>query len=215
MRKIHVSAATVVAAVLGATTVPAYAQGARPLQFGVNAGASIPIGAFGDRVETGATVGGDVTYRLGRTPFGLQADVAYTNSGLTNEFVDRFSVLDDGRASILSGTLDLTARLPRLWKLEPSVLGGGGVYRRHINVDRVVGEDVVTGFDPYFGFYEDVVTDERTIRSRTQTKLGLNAGAGVTIPVAGVRTFVEARYHDAFTNNRHTGFVPIVFGIQF
>ena len=95
------------------------------------------------------------------------------------------------------------------------MLGAGGVYRRHINVDRVVGEDVVTGFDPYFGFYEDIVTDERTIRSHTQTKLGLNAGAGVTIPVAGVRTFVEARYHDAFTNNRHTGFVPVVFGTQF
>ena len=163
MRKIHMSAATVVAAMLGATTVPAYAQGARPFHFGINVGTSIPTGAYGDRVKTGTTFGGDVAYRLGRTPFGLQADAAYTSSGLTTGFLDRFSGIDDGNASVLSGTLDLTARLPRLWKLQPYVLGGGGVYRRHVNVDRVVGENIVSGFDPYFGFYEDAVTDETTI----------------------------------------------------
>jgi hypothetical protein len=215
MQKIHVSAAMILAAMLGATTVPAHAQSARPLQFGLNVGTSVPTGAFGDRAKTGATFGGDVAYRLGRTPFALQGDVAYAQSGLTNQFLDRFSGLDDGNASVLSGTLDLTARLPHVLRLQPYVLGGGGVYRRHVKVDRVVGEDVVTGFDPYFGFYEDVVTDETTVRSRTQTKFGLNGGGGVMIPVAGVHTFIEARYHDAFTDKRHTGYVPITFGIQF
>lgn len=89
------------------------------------------------------------------------------------------------------------------------------MYRRHVKVDRVVGEDIVAGFDPYFGFYEDVATDETTIRSRTQAKFGLNGGGGVMMRVAGVRTFIEARYHDAFTDNRHTGYVPITFGNQF
>ena len=40
-----------------------------------------------------------MAYRIGRTPFGLKADVAYSSSDLTTEFLDNFSGLDDGNAA--------------------------------------------------------------------------------------------------------------------
>jgi hypothetical protein len=78
-----------------------------------------------------------------------------------------------------------------------------------------VGQSIITAFDPFFGFYDEAFTDEAPVRSHTETKFGYNAGGGITIPiVGGVSTFVEARYNNAMTVARHTGFVPIMIGFR-
>ena len=56
---------------------------------------------------------------------------------------------------------------------------------------------------------------ESTDASRSQTKFGLNAGAGLRFQLTGFSTFIEARWHTAFTGGEHTQFVPISVGITF
>jgi hypothetical protein len=44
---------------------------------------------------------------------------------------------------------------------------------------------------------------------------GWNIGAGISMPLSGFDTFVEARYNQVQTSGTSTKFVPIVFGVMF
>src|SRR5690606_31254216 len=49
----------------------------------------------------------------------------------------------------------------------------------------------------------------------SETKYGLNGGAGIEFALRGFNTYLEARYHSVFTENDNTSYVPLVFGIKF
>lgn len=49
----------------------------------------------------------------------------------------------------------------------------------------------------------------------SETKFGLNGGAGLEFALSGFNTFLEARYHSVFTENKNTNYIPLVFGIRF
>jgi hypothetical protein len=51
--------------------------------------------------------------------------------------------------------------------------------------------------------------------SNSQTKFGLNAGAGLRFQLTGFSTFIEARWHTIFTEGRNAQMVPITVGITF
>jgi hypothetical protein len=212
LRMIHRTTSLAVA--IAATSLAAHAQTVRPLSVGFALGSSIPTGALGSRVHSGYAVDGNAVYRVGATPLGIRADIAYSGYQLTSSYVGQFQGADHGQANVNSGTLDLTLNTPRVLRLQPYLVGGGGVYQRHIAVDRTVGARFFTVFDPYFGFYDEVISDQMTIHSSTQTKFGLNGGVGVLIPATYINVFIEAKYNSAFTSARNTGFVPITVGVE-
>jgi hypothetical protein len=72
--------------------------------------------------------------------------------------------------------------------LRPYVIGGLGMYRSTAE----------------FGDVEDSSTD-----------LGLNGGAGIQFKLAGMQTFLEARYTHIMTEDDATKVIPISFGIMF
>jgi hypothetical protein len=196
----------------GAAAAPA--QDTKPITFGLGAGASLPTGPFRDRADRGYVITGSAAHRFGTTPLGLRAEILYSRYGLTDKYLGRFQGADNGDASLWGGTVDLTLNLPRVAKVRPYLLAGGGVYRRHIQVNRIDGEELVAVYDPFFGFYPEASQDEATVHARTATKFGLNGGAGITFPLARMHAFVESRYHDALTRSNRTGFVPITFGLM-
>ncbi|HUF34932.1 MAG TPA: outer membrane beta-barrel protein [Gemmatimonadales bacterium] len=51
----------------------------------------------------------------------------------------------------------------------------------------------------------------------SQTKFGINAGAGFTVPVGQgtTRLFGEARFHNVFTEGESLNLLPISFGVMF
>lgn len=49
----------------------------------------------------------------------------------------------------------------------------------------------------------------------SENAFGFNAGAGVTLPLSGFNTFVEARFNQASKDGFKSQFVPIVFGVRF
>lgn len=57
-----------------AAALPAQAQVSSPIKFNVRAGAAIPMGNFGDAVNTGFTLGGGLTLRAPLMPVALRFD---------------------------------------------------------------------------------------------------------------------------------------------
>jgi hypothetical protein len=49
----------------------------------------------------------------------------------------------------------------------------------------------------------------------SETNIGLNGGVGIDIPLSGIATFVEARYHTVFRDDRNFTMLPISVGIRF
>lgn len=97
---------------------------------------------------------------------------------------NRFSE-DHGNYDVLKGTLNGVLNVP-LATVAPYIIGGIGAYS---------AEDQAHG-------------DER------ETKLGVNIGGGIRLPLPGLSVFVEARYHHPF-GDEAVRFVPVSFGIRF
>jgi opacity protein-like surface antigen len=205
---------TSLALAIAGSSLAAHAQAVAPISVGLAFGSSIPTGALSDRTHSGYAIAGNVVYRFGDTPLGIRADIGYTRYRLTNGYISQFQGADGGHANVTSGTLDLTVNTPRVLRLQPYLVGGGGVYQRHVSVKRTVGAQFIPLFDPDFGFFSGLTVPEQTVQSSTQTKFGLNGGAGLSIPAGFVDVFLEARYNSAFTSSRNTAFVPITVGIE-
>src|SRR5829696_1949470 len=157
------------------------AQALAGTRIGIAAGTSVPTGTFGNRVNSGPDVAGSVEFQPNHSPLGLRAELSYGTFGLSNGYLARFSGANDGNASIWSGTLNLVYDINAGSRLRPYLIGGAGVYRRHVEVDRPDGLGVTTVFDPFFGFVNEVFPTEAVERSRTQTKFGLNGGGGLAL----------------------------------
>ena len=100
-----------------------------------------------------------------------------------------FDGVDDADLSV--NTLNLSVNAVHAFAgvgVRPYVIGGLGMYRTTAE----------------FGDVEDTSTD-----------LGLNGGAGVQFKLAGLQTFVEARYTHIMTEDEATKVIPISFGIMF
>jgi hypothetical protein len=95
--------------------------------------------------------------------------------------------------------------------------GGGG----NLSIWSVTGNAVVSPMASplYFiggiGFYStDVNVDDLDIDD-TETDFGFNLGAGLSLPLTGFSTFIEARWHSINTEGESSQYIPIVFGIRF
>ena len=64
------------------------------------------------------------------------------------------------------------------------------------------------------GLYNSVVADN-TGNSVSENDFGWNLGAGISMPLSGFDTFLEARYNQVQVNGGSLKFIPITFGIMF
>ena len=56
---------------------------------------------------------------------------------------------------------------------------------------------------------------DHTHADESETLFGINVGVGVTYPIGGLNTFVEARFHNLFDDGESFRFVPLSLGIRF
>ena len=140
-------------------------------------------------------VGGGPTFVLeddAGTDFHLMGTVAFAGGeNLPVSFrVDGQYQLGD-IADILSGTGNVVYAfsVSEETKFQPYLIGGLGIYN--------------------LSFDEDDVD--------SQTKFGINAGAGFTVPVGqgNMRLFAEARFHNVFTEGESLNLLPLTVGIMF
>lgn len=166
----------------------AQAQGFGRPTAGIFGGVTSPRGDFGSEVNTGWHAGVLVKARVYRA-LDLRVDGAYAKFGKA-KFVFPITSLEDTvvirtDGVLRFGTLDAhvnlgpdSAEYPGDNTVTPHVLAGVGMYELDYRT-------TCTGPCEPAG----VTTVPR------QNHFGINLGGGATIPVFGVRTFVEGRYH--------------------
>ncbi|MEO7501944.1 MAG: outer membrane beta-barrel protein [Gemmatimonadaceae bacterium] len=189
--------AAALASTLGVRTMQAQYN---PIAFGIVAGASIPVGDFSDGAEIGWHAGALIEWRGPSLPVGVRGEAVYHRFASKDDGSDI-----DGHASIIAGTLNAVLAMPMQGATaQPYLIGGVGVYNERVSCDDCAGSGV------------DI--------SDSQTKFGLNAGAGVSFPLSGFTSIIEARFHIVFDsedipgeNNdaSNTMFIPISVGLLF
>ena len=149
-----------------------------------------PLAAQGVRFG----VGGGPTFVLedgGGTDFHLMGTAAIAGGNLPVSFrVDGQYQLGDA-FDVLSGTANAVYAfdVSEDTKFRPYLIGGLGIY--NLNPD-----------------FED---------ADSETKAGINAGAGFSVPVGqgSTRLFGEARFHNIFASGESLNLLPITVGIMF
>jgi hypothetical protein len=188
LRKTLYSTLAVSLLVLSASA--ADAQFASPIRFNVHAGAALPVGDFAASDDLLDQGFAELGFRLGA---GLELRAPLMPVGLRFDGAfDRMGIEGfDAAWSIWS----LTANAVFSPAVSPLYFIGG------------------------IGFYSMNVTgDDADPDNDAQSNLGFNVGAGLSLPLTGFSTFLEARWHrvnseDDFGFN--ATYIPIVFGIRF
>ena len=212
MKRSILAAAAAVALV--AVAPRAHAQVANPIHVGVSGGITFPTSdaiddgqGFSTKLKSGYNVAGHLGFQVPMFPLGLRADVGY------NKFDGKDLNFDGGNLKfdqgIFSGTLNAIIKPASLLPAKPYVIGGVGMYRVKLDGDATLLGTSGSG-------------------SQSKTSFGLNGGAGINFSLGALSTFVEARYHYVFNDQKcgdtssdsclprkATTFVPVSFGIMF
>jgi hypothetical protein len=96
-----------------------------------------------------------------------------------------------GKDQIIDGTANVVYefQVSPETKFRPYLIGGGGVY--------------------------NIKNKPDNFASSSDTKFGINAGAGFNVQASGVGVFVEGRFHNVFVPGSDFHFIPITAGVRF
>lgn len=211
-----------VAAVMSITmSVPLSAQVAlsRPVRFGVAGGATVPVSSTSDVSKTGWHAGAVMDVGVPLFPWGLRVDAMW------NQLGEKDTPFGTVKNRIIDGTLNATYSFGGLSVTKFYLIGGLGVYNMKTEVENapVFTLDEVSAQESQRaspGIARQIAPPMAQIgefgeAENTQTKFGLNAGAGLRFQLTGFSTFVEARWHTIFTEGKNTQVIPISVGITF
>jgi opacity protein-like surface antigen len=175
-----------VAALAMGMLLSASALHAQGAEFSLGGGIDLPLGDFDDAAKLGFHGLAGVSVVPTNWPVGIQVDGNYS------QFSDDTPA--DVKFQLIYGTADLVYKFKTSeeTKFRPYLIGGGGVYNF-----KVKGDDVPAGIDD------------------SETKFGLNAGAGFDFKAGSAGLFIEGRFHDVFTTGSNTTFIPITIGVRF
>jgi hypothetical protein len=162
----------------------------------VGVGLSAPLGDFADENIGMAKSGGGnalvgVEWMARTQPVGLRLDGTWNRFCTTacdeaNGDLDvKYQILNANLSGIFETTLDQAEKM-RLY-----VLAGGGLYSYKLH-----GDDVPSGVDD------------------SQSDFGISGGAGFNVRVGAIGLFIEARFHNVFTEGSNIQYVPVTVGVR-
>jgi hypothetical protein len=156
-------------------------------RFSLGGGVTIPSGTFDEAAGTGWHGLAAIGFQPADFPVGFQIDGMYQRFGF-DEVPDDF----DANFQIIQGTANVvyTFTTAEESTFHPYLIGGLGLYN-----EKATGDDVGD--------------------TESQTDFGVNAGAGFDFQLGSVGLFVEGRFHNIFTEDNSTNFIPITAGIRF
>lgn len=175
-----------------ATLACALALGAPGLQaqgveFSLGGGLSIPTGDFDDVAKLGWQGTAAVSFVPRNGAVGFQFDGTYSRFGVDGGFdVNQQFIYATGNGVYKFLSAEENG------SFRPYLIGGLGLYNL-----KLTGDDA-----PAFG--ED-----------SQTKFGINAGAGFDVKMGGASLFIEGRFHNVFADPSSRQFIPLTLGIRF
>jgi Outer membrane protein beta-barrel domain len=164
---------------------------AQSASFSLGGGLSIPTGDYNTIAKLGWHAAASLLLAHEGHPFALQIDANYAQFGLDAESpTGSFDV----NQRFIYGTGNVVycfQKSPR-GRLAPYIIGGIGVYN-----SKGTGKDAAL-----FG-------------NTSATDFGVNVGTGFDYRVAGATLFLEARFHNIFSDPSNTQYVPVTAGIKF
>jgi hypothetical protein len=178
------------AVALGMGAAPLHAQGA---EFSLGGGIGFPLSNFDDIAKLGWHGLAGISFVPTGWPVGFQVDGQYQQFKLDQAVVLR----NDLKDRLILGTANLVYKFKtsEASTFRPYVIAGGGVYNL-----KTTGADNISG----------VVST-----SGSETKAGINAGAGFDFKAGSVGLFIEGRFHDVFfSNSPDVRFIPVTLGIR-
>jgi opacity protein-like surface antigen len=180
--------------------------------FDVDGGFTQPVGNTGRHLNEGWNIGGGVGYNF-NSYLGAMVQLDYNSFGINGTTLTNIGV-PGGDVHIFSATLDPIVHLNPQGHLDVYLIGGGGLYHRTQEFTQP-SVATVTGFDPFFGFFQAAVPATSILASYSVNKPGANIGAGVALGTKWHgKFFAEARYHHIFLGNGHTDYIPVSLGFR-
>jgi hypothetical protein len=180
-----------VAVALAGALFAAPSVSAQSASFSLGGGLSIPTGDYNTIAKLGWHAATSILLVHEGRPFALQIDANYAQFGLEAESpTGSFDV----NQRFIYGTGNLVYRFQKspTGRLRPYVIGGIGVYN-----SKGTGRDAAL-----FG-------------NTSATDVGVNLGTGFDYRVAGAALFLEARFHNIFSDPSDTQYVPVTAGLRF
>jgi hypothetical protein len=175
-------------------------------------GPTFPNNRISDYLKTGFHFAAGGGIRLTDT-FSLLGEFDYNQLGVEERALQILEV-PDGNARVYSVTGNLKYNLAQ-GRVQPYIIGGAGWYRRTVEFTEPTTQ-VVTIFDPWWGYFNTVVPANQVLGSVTRDAAGVNAGGGVSFDVGqGTKVFAQIRWHRAFHSPTNTTIVPLTIGISF
>ncbi len=184
---------SVIAAITSLTVaVPASAQlASSPARFGIVGGGTFPIGNLSNVSSSGWHAGALVDLGLPLVPLGFRVEGAWHQLGtktIEEAVPDRNPTITE-KARVIAVTLNATYAFGPQPLIKPYIIGGVGGYN--------------VRFEP---------SDADAF---SETRFGINLGAGLRVQLTGFSTFAEIRWHDIFTTGSSTQMLPISVGVTF
>ena len=181
--------------------------------FDVGGGFTQPVGNTGRHLDEGWNVRGGAGVNFSQY-VGAMVQVDYNRFGINGTTLNAAG-FPGGDVSVFSATLDPIVHLTPRGHFDMYIIGGGGLYHRTQQFTQP-GIAAVTGFDPFFGFYQTAIPTTQVVSSYTVNKPGVNGGAGIAFGTKWHgKIFAEARYHRIFMGNgSHTDYIPVSFGFR-
>jgi hypothetical protein len=180
-----------VAVALAGALFAAPSVSAQSASFSLGGGLSIPTGDYNTIAKLGWHAATSILLAHESRPYALQIDANYAQFGLEAESpTGSFDV----NQRFIYGTGNLVYRFQKspTGRLRPYVIGGIGVYN-----SKGTGRDAAL-----FG-------------NTSATDVGVNLGTGFDYRVAGAALFLEARFHNIFSDPSDTQYVPVTAGLRF
>ncbi len=189
----------------------------RPVRFGIAGGATVPVSDMKNVSKTGWHAGALVEAGVPLFPWGLRVDAMW------NQLGEKETGFGNVKNRIIDGTVNATYSFGGLSMTRFYLIGGLGIYNMKTEITNMPiafatstlespadAPRITRQIAPPMGQFG--ATDQT---ENTQTKFGLNGGAGLRFQLTGFSTFIEARWHTIFTEGKNTQMVPISVGISF
>lgn len=176
---------------VAATTVQAQSMTptAKPVDFGIAGGLSVPTGDLSNGVKSGFNVSALAEFKGAEWPVALRIEGQYQQFSGKGDF-------SDGKFKTMGGLANLLYYFPTKSTVSPYITGGVGFFH--------VKEDAGSACDPTLGPC-----------STTENKFGFDAGAGLKFQLTGFSTFIEADWQSIQTSGSAARSFPIRVGIKF
>ena len=173
----------------------------RPVRIAFGGGVSVPTSDYKDALKNGFNGQGSLIFNIAGFPLALRADLNYNKFS----FKERPTIGGipsatdvEGNTQILGGLANITIPLGA-GPITPYVMAGLGAF----NVKSEITSGLGASTDP-----------------ESETKFGINGGAGISLRIFGANAFIEGKLQNVYTDKglidkSTVKIIPVTFGFIF